>query len=251
MIDTRYILARDNYTCQSCKKECGERESNFYKVHLFEGDDDASNHVLLCSVCSSQRTHVSITIPSKEYTGRLTVITGPMFASKSTVTRSLYNKYKVFNPKCAWFKPTQDDRSTGTETHNEEIYEAITISSDRPDKDLPELLSWDVIIIDEAQFFSDRLLYVVHTLLAAGKLVIANGLKLTARRDIFGIMHYLMAEADDIICLKAVCSKCKIIDIASRTKSYKKLPSVQTGGADSYYSVCPLCDGDSNENNRS
>lgn len=251
-LDPRYVLARFNYTCQNCKADVTLENAEFYNFG-HERKERLCSVIPLCQECDDgYRIPDESVLPKHSYRGRLTVVTGPMFASKSTVTRSIYNKYQVFNSRCIWVKPTTDDRTAGfTETHNKEKFEAVTIDADRPDKYIEMLGLYDVIAIDEAQFFSDRLLYVIHTLLRAGKLIIANGLRLTAKRDLFGIMHYLMVEADDIISLKAVCSKCKAIDSASRTKSYEELPSVQTGGAEAYYAVCPMCDGVNNENSKS
>ena len=105
-----------------------------------------------------------------------------------------------------------------------------------------------MIVIDEAQFFSERIIYLIHQLLKNECLVIINGLKLTAKRNFFGVMHYLLAEADEIVSLKAVCNICMRIDCATRTKSFdSNSPSINTGGVDKYYAVCPACDGGEDE----
>jgi thymidine kinase len=173
-----------------------------------------------------------------------------MYSEKSTTAESFYNKYKtIYKNKCIWVKPDIDDRKEGfTKTHNDKMIKAHTISSSRPDLHLAELLEYKVIVIDEAQFFNERLLYLLHKLLKNGCLVIVNGLKLTANRNLFGIMHYLLAEADEIVSLKSVCNVCFSIDYATRTKSFiTNSPSVNTGGAEKYYAICPGCDGGSNE----
>lgn len=240
-IDYRYVCARDNYTCRGCEKELTDPQ--FKKIDEM-GEDIASNTATYCGICDYDPRPVV----EPGYGGKLIVVTGPMFAAKSTATRALYNKHKVFTSKCVWVKPHIDDRSNGfTETHDKSQFEALTIRADRPDKHLIDLLLHKVIAIDEIQFFSDRILYVVHRLLLEGKVVIVNGLKLTAKRDLFGMTHYLMAEADEIISLKAVCSHCKQVDSATRTKSNNQLHSVQTGGAETYYVVCPDCDGECHE----
>ena len=254
-VDIRYILGRDNYTCQKCERPVKEGMA-FPKVDEYE-EEILTNIVTICSTCNillrgkgRDTKYSALKKPPYTFSGRLIVVTGPMFAEKSTTTRSLYNKYKVFNTKHIWIKPDRDNLKEGyTRTHNEEKIVAHTISAKRPDKHLRELLQYDIIAIDEAQFFSDRLLYLVHQLLINGALIIVNGLKLTTKRHIFGVMHYLLAEADEIINLKAVCSKCKIIDTATRTKSYNDLPTVKTGGRDDYYATCPVCDGGNHESN--
>jgi thymidine kinase len=110
------------------------------------------------------------------------------------------------------------------------------------------LRKFKVIVIDEAQFFSERLIYLIHQLLKNGCIIIVNGLKLTAKRAIFGTMHYLLAEADEILSLKSVCNICGLIDYATRTKGFlTDSPSVDTGGAEKYYAACPACDGGEDE----
>jgi thymidine kinase len=214
-----------------------------------DGEDIESNIILSCASCTDGQP--AFQQPNITYSGRLIVITGPMYSQKSTTTKSFYNKYCAFSrllnkkDNYAWVKPQIDDRKSGyTKTHDEDLIEAITIDSERPDLSIPTLKEYDIVAIDEAQFFSSRLIYVVQFLLKNGCLVIVNGLKLTARRDLFGVMPYLMAEADEIISLKAICNVCGLVDYATRTKSFDlNSPSVKTGGLEQYYAVCPTCDG--------
>jgi thymidine kinase len=170
-----------------------------------------------------------------------------MFSEKTSTTRSLLNNYGYALGEYVWIKPDRDNRGEGVTTHNEdatkEMQNARAISWERPDISVEELKKYPIVAIDEVQFFADRILYVIHQLLKAGCLVIANGLKLDYKRDLFGMTHYLLAEADEIISLKAVCSKCKTIESATRTKKHSNSgPSVETGGSNKYYVVCPKCD---------
>lgn len=253
-INYKYICGRDNYTCQNqaCEAKLDENQVYFQKVNP-SGEDIESNIVLSCINCTEGS--VSFARPLTTFSGRLVAITGPMYSQKSTTTKSFYNKYCAFsrllNKKnnYIWVKPRIDDRKLGyTKTHDEDLIEANTIDSLRPDLSLSALKEYDIVAIDEAQFFSSRLIYVVQSLLKKGCLVIVNGLKLTARRDLFGVMHYLMAEADEIISLKAICNVCGLVDYATRTKSFDlNSPSVKTGGLEQYYAVCPTCDGGTDE----
>lgn len=187
--------------------------------------------------------------------GKLIVISGPMYANKSQVTKLLFDKYCVFGKKGIWVKPDIDSRCPDqTVTHdNRPIAEALTISASQPDPWYGVLAEYDVVVFDEAQFFSKEILTLIEDLLTlnsrlAGpgpmRTVIVNGLKLTASDSIFGSMHYLLAMADEIISLKAVCNVCNKVDSATRTRSYNKNnPIVKVGGAGDYYVVCPECDG--------
>jgi len=168
-----------------------------------------------------------------------------MYATKSQTTRSIFEKYCVFNRKGVWLKPDTDNRCDGkTVTHdNRIIANAITVSSQEPELALSDLMIYDVIVFDEAQFFSPNIVKVVKTLLDKRKIVIVNGLKLTAGDSIFGSMHFLLAFADEIVSLKAVCNICSTVDSATRTRAFdKNNPTVKVGGASDYYVVCPECD---------
>ena len=244
-IDLKYIYGRDNYTCNNCRKDLYNSGLNIKCINP-QGELVSSNYVVFCNNCLE---NPPLSSPVNSFQGRLIVITGPMYSEKSTTTESEYNKNTVFNKNRVWVKPNTDDRLNNyTRTHNQREIPAMTIDSQRPDLALSKLIEYDVIVFDEVQFFSERILYVIHQLLERGALVIANGLKLTAARNRFGVMHYLLAEADDIILLKSVCNICWGVDSASRTKSFNlNTPSVSTGGTDKYYVSCCSCDGSIDE----
>lgn len=247
LIDPKYLMGRDNYCCKICNRFLEASNVDFIQVDCSR-EWVNSNVVCICTTCSD-KNHEIIVKPLASFKGRLTVVTGVMYSEKSTVTRSLFNKYKVGLPKAIWIKPDSDVRAEGyTKTNNGELFSAFTVSASRPDNALEELIKYDLIAIDEVQFFSFRIIYVIHKLLEAGKIVVANGLKLKANRSFFGSMPYLLAEADEVINLKSVCSVCQSIDTATRTKSFNQnLPSESVGGSEKYYVVCPTCDGSENE----
>lgn len=250
MIDQTYVLGRDNYKCQVyCNEDLHEHWDTFKKINR-EGPSITENVVASCAQCSLLLPEEPYRFDNRPFLGRLIVITGPMFAEKSSTTKSLINKYAVARKSYIWTKPDTDNRATNcTKTHNDEEIEAYIVDAKRPDKHLDDLLQHDIIVFDEVQFYSNRILHVIHELLKADRMVIANGLKLTASRILFGCLHYLLAEADDIIALKAVCNVCEIIDCATRTKPYYDIPTVRIGGKECYYAICPTCDGSPNEQN--
>ena len=260
-IDYKYICGRDNYTCQtkynySCQSNSGDLPINRIRFARIkpDGPDNESNLRVVCDVCFSLKQEVKPI--NNDYSGRLVVITGPMFSQKSTTTRALYNKYIALSNKIkpkpyVWLKPELDSRKKGfTQTHDNDLIEAEAISAERPDTFLNKISVYNVVAIDEAQFFSERIIYVLHELLRNGTLVIVNGLKLTANRSLFGSMHHILVEADEIYNLKSVCNACETVDTATRTKSFNSnQPSVRIGGKEQYYAVCPTCDGGSHEKN--
>jgi len=245
LIDYRYILGRDNYTCQSCKVEIQNSDYCFLKIDP-NSEATASNIGLVCNNC-----WVNYLRPLAEtvgFSGHLIAITGPMYAEKTTTSESYYCNYGIKYKKQAWVKPDRDDRSEDSITHSGRVIPSQVISADRPDLHVEYLKNYEVVVIDEAQFFSERIIFLIHQLLKNECLVIINGLKLTANRNFFGVMHYLLAEADEIVSLKAVCNVCMRIDCATRTKSFvSNSPSINTGGVDKYYAVCPACDGGEDE----
>lgn len=247
VIDAKYILGRDNYSCVYCNKEL--LLSNLYVSKIEENIDwSNANSVVSCNSkdCFLQRNDLSneiFNLPQSSIPGRLIVIASCMFSEKTTTTRSLINKYSLVYDSYIWIKPDIDSRGKGITTHNKEEITAKIISAKRPDQSLRELIKYSIIAFDEVQFYSERILYVIHQLLKLGKLVIVNGLKLDYKRNIFGVIHYLMAEADDLISPKAVCNKCNRIDIATRTKKKTETgPSVEVGGFDKYFASCSDCD---------
>lgn len=248
MIDPAYVLGRDNYKCQVyCDAELYEYYYRF-KTLDDQGARCTENVVACCEKCFWLKAEGPYRFDKRSFLGRLIVITGPMFAEKSSTTKSLINKYAVAKKSYIWTKPDTDNRASNcTKTHNDEEIEAYIVDAKRPDYHLDELLKHDIVVFDEVQFYNNRILYVVHELLKANKMVIANGLKLTASRVLFGCLHYLLAEADDIIALKSVCNVCEIIDCATRTKPYYDIPTVRIGGKECYYAICPTCDGSKNE----
>lgn len=176
--------------------------------------------------------------------GYLIVVTGPMFATKSQTARAIYEKYCVFD-KGIWFKPNTDSRCDGkTVTHdNRVIVDATTIPATQPEVAITLAKNFKIVSFDEAQFFSENITSVVTTLLNENKIIIINGLKLTAKGDIFGSMHKLLCYADEIISLKSVCNLCKKVDSATRTRAFEKnAPLIKIGGLNDYFVVCPECD---------
>lgn len=98
----------------------------------------------------------------------------------------------------------------------------------------------NVVGIEEGQFFRQGLPQVVRYLLEADVDVIVTGLNQDYRGEPFGCMPYLMAMADDLELLTAVCSKCG----RAATRTFRLVESselVLVGGDESYEPRCPEC----------
>lgn len=140
--------------------------------------------------------------------GKIEVITGPMFSGKSDEICRRARRYEIAGKKVGAFHSALDNRFSNTEIVSRSGYKIPSI----PTTDLTLILSdsfdFDIIIIDEAQFFSERLISLVGALRKLGKIVIVAGLDMTCEREPFGPMPQIMAIADDVLKLKAVCTEC-------------------------------------------
>lgn len=178
----------------------------------------------------------------------LTVITGPMFAGKSSKLISMATSHYFAGHLVLGFKPTNDDRYDNEKitTHTSESFPAISIDPNGPAEIAAKVEEFEgatgkkieVIIVDEAQFFNGKGL--IHTicglLYGGGKTIILSGLSQDSSGNPFGAMPYMLAIADDIIHLKAVCSKSKRIGAATRTfrKDVSNTNQVAVGGSEMY-----------------
>jgi thymidine kinase len=99
----------------------------------------------------------------------------------------------------------------------------------------------EVIGIDESQLFhKEYTLNVVNSLLRMGITVVCSGLDMTYEGKPFGVMPYLMAIADEVNKLHAVCEDCgEDAYISYRINSCTD--EVQIGGKDSYIALCRQC----------
>ena len=147
--------------------------------------------------------------------GVLEVITGPMFSGKSEELIRRLKRARIARQRVACFKPDIDLRyhRSAIASHSQQTHEAATVT---PNADrLREALYADrtinaveVIGLDEAQWFDEGILPLVLEFVAAGKRVILAGLDTTFANEPFGPMPALMALADKVTKLNAVCMVC-------------------------------------------
>ncbi len=179
--------------------------------------------------------------------GTLIVITGSMFAGKSEelirqVRRALYARKKV-----QVFKSALDNRwdSAAIATHNGVRFEAMPVSSSA---DLERFVQPDteVIAIEEVQFFDEGVVHLCDRWANEGKTVIVAGLDQDFRGQPFGFMPILLALADEVIKLRAICARCG--QLASKTQrlvdgrpaSWDE-PTILIGAAEKYEARCRRC----------
>ncbi|KAF1677940.1 thymidine kinase [Bacillus mexicanus] len=176
--------------------------------------------------------------------GWLELICGSMFSGKSEelirrVKRATYAKQEV-----RVFKPVIDDRYSedAVVSHNGTSMTSYAISSAA---DIWTHISenTDVIAVDEVQFFDRNIVEVLSSLADKGYRVIAAGLDMDFRGEPFGVVPKIMAIAESVTKLQAVCSVCG--SPASRTQrlidgkpaSYDD-PVIMVGASESYEARC-------------
>jgi thymidine kinase len=172
--------------------------------------------------------------------GWIEVICGSMFSGKTEELIRRLNRAKIARQKVEIFKPTVDKRY-----HDEDVvsHNANAIRSTPIDFAQDMLLlggSCDVVGIDEAQFFDEGLAEVCVKLANSGVRVIAAGLDMDYLGKPFGPMPALMAVAEYVTKVHAICMQCG--DIA--TYSYRSVASEQQvllGETDSYEARCRHC----------
>ncbi|MCK4265176.1 thymidine kinase [Candidatus Babeliales bacterium] len=147
------------------------------------------------------------------YKGRLEVVCGSMFSGKTEELLRRLKRAEYAKKNVLTLKHHLDNRASYTciASHNGQKREAFPMggSTARINKIL-ELAQDDVDVlgIDEIQFFPKNIVDVVKELIDMGKTIIVSGLDMDFRGEPFGIMPTLLALADNITKLKAICVIC-------------------------------------------
>ena len=147
--------------------------------------------------------------------GRMEVITGPMFSGKSEELIRRLKRARIARQRVVCYKPDIDLRyhRTAIASHSSHTHDAaiVTPTSDRLKAELFEsgrIHEVDVIGLDEVQFFDRNLTHLAMEFVHLGKRVILAGLDTTFANEPFGPVPNLMALADEVTKLSAVCMVC-------------------------------------------
>ena len=144
--------------------------------------------------------------------GVLEVITGPMFSGKSEELIRRLKRARIARQRVACYKPDIDLRyhRAAIASHSSQTHEAVPIASVEELRALlyPQLDEVEVVGIDEVQFLSPEIIPVALDLVALGKRVLLAGLDTTFANEPFGPVPNLMAIADEVTKLSAVCMVC-------------------------------------------
>jgi thymidine kinase len=148
-------------------------------------------------------------ISMKHHTGFIEVITGSMFSGKTDELIRRLRRATIAMQKVQVFKPSIDNRYNVEKvtSHAGTDFVADPIKSA---SDILERLEKEttVVAIDEAQFFSTEIIDIVQQLADRGVRVIVAGLDTDFRGEPFGPMPILMAQAERVDKLHAICMVC-------------------------------------------
>jgi len=172
--------------------------------------------------------------------GCIEVICGSMFSGKTEELIRRLRRAQFANQKIAIFKPAIDRRYSDVEvvSHDFHKIESTPVSSPSEILDLPGDVQ--VVGIDEAQFFDESLVDVCQTLANRGVRVIVAGLDTDFKGVPFGPIPMLMAVAEDVQKVHAICVRCGSLANYSHRLS-KSDDLVLLGEKDVYEPLCRDC----------
>lgn len=179
--------------------------------------------------------------------GEITVIAGSMFAGKTEELIRLARRALYARRRVQVFKPAIDNRYDEHKvvTHMGVSHNAVVVNgvAELTRMILPET---ETICIEECQFFDHSLVNLVQKLADEGRDVILAGLDQDFRREPFGCMPALLAVADNVVKLRAICMNCG----APASHTYRMIegkpahyddPVILIGATEAYEARCRAC----------
>ena len=161
-----------------------------------------------------------------------------MFSGKSEELLRRLKRAKIAKRSFQLFKPAIDNRYSETcvVTHSGIEMQCRVISDS--EKLLDDVDNVDIIAIDEAQFLDENLPNIVEVLVKNGKRVVIAGLDMDSNGIPFGPMPNLLAKAEKVMKVVAVCEVCG----KDATHTYRHIDSVKdtvlVGASDHYEARC-------------
>ena len=179
--------------------------------------------------------------------GQIEIICGPMFAGKTEELIRRANRLEYAKKKYLVFKPAIDDRYSVNEIVSHSKYRKNSINIKKSDEILGYITD-DIkaVIIDEVQFFDENIINVAEYLADKGLRVICGGLDCDFRGNPFPIVANLLARAENVTKLNAICNVCG--QPATRTQriidghpAYEDDPIILVGATEAYEPRCRKC----------
>lgn len=182
--------------------------------------------------------------------GRLEIIAGVMFSGKSEELIRRVRRAVIARRRVSVFKSHLDVRYEGINnisSHTGVKIEAVPI--DRADeilRRLPDLSEIDLVAVDEVQFLDAGIVEIATHIAESGVRVICAGTDSDFRGEPFGMMGHLMAIAEEVTKLQAICMQCGGLACRNQRLVDGKpaqwdMPVVMVGGNDCYEARCREC----------
>lgn len=179
--------------------------------------------------------------------GYIEAIIGPMYSGKSEELIRRLKRAKIAKQNIVVFKPTVDNRYSKEDvvSHSGDSIEAIPINKSSRIYDLIDGKT-QVVGIDEVQFFDEKIVDVAVDLADKGIRVIAAGLDMDFRGEPFGPTPKLLAVAEFVDKIQAICSVCghpatrsqRLVD--GEPANYND-STIKVGAVESYEARCRKC----------
>ncbi|KAK3282696.1 hypothetical protein CYMTET_9577 [Cymbomonas tetramitiformis] len=184
-------------------------------------------------------------VPRPPKCGQLHLILGPMFSGKSTELLRLVERYEVEGNSVLVVKSALDERYgvDSVVTHDGKTRDCVALPSlQRLEEHVSQqdLAQYQVIAIDEAQFFSDLVEFCLEAAEKRGQTVIVAGLSGDFRRLPFGQIPNISALADTVTKLSARCSRCNEPAHFS-LRTVVDADTTLVGGSEMYAPACRTC----------
>ena len=172
--------------------------------------------------------------------GWIEVICGSMFSGKTEELIRRLKRAKIANQRVEIYKPKIDTRYDELSVVSHDANTILATHIENSYKLLENTEGVDVVGIDEAQFFDKNLTEVCQKLALKGIRVVVAGLDMDYRGEPFGPVPQLLAVAEYITKVHAICSHCGNL----ATHSYRKVANneqVMLGEKDTYEPRCRTC----------
>jgi len=178
--------------------------------------------------------------------GWLEVVCGPMFSGKSEELIRRLRRAEIAGQRTLIVKPLVDDRYDVTHVVSHSGAKLRAVTAKNAADVLRVAAGYQVVGIDEVQFFDDAIVETVETLVRSGARVVAAGLAQDFRGLPFGAMPLLLCTAEFVDKLQAVCHRCGgPATLTQRLVAGKPAPfagaTIQVGALDSYEARCRGC----------
>jgi thymidine kinase len=173
----------------------------------------------------------------KEMSGSIEVIVGSMFSGKTTELQRRVRRHRIAGRKCVMIKFGDDVRYDAASVCSHDQVKSPAIPTHHLHD--VDITGYDVVGIDEAQFFDDLVEW-CEMVANSGKIVIAAGCDGTYQKKPFGRILELIPCAEHVTKLSAVCTFCHK-DASFTHCKHPDGSAVQIGGAELYTALCRAC----------